>query len=173
MTFDAPIPGQSLTTPPTQYAWERPPKFVDPEEALQYYLNRLNNPDQVEALMDFLELDVPVKVLVEGILRGGVADGMHTIDISLLIAPILHEFIVGYAQELGITYDDGFEDKEAKKKGREQVIYLKTKHRLEKQMQNGKITKLPDTAQVTEDNYSKEDLAAPTEEPSGFMSRRK
>lgn len=171
--FNAPIPGESLTRPPKQYPWERPPKFVDPEEAVQFYLSKLNDPDQVEAMMDALELDVPVKVLVEGILRGGVANGMHTIDVSLLIAPVLHEFIVGYAQELNVPYDDGFEDKKAKQKARENITYLKTKHRLEKQMQNGRVTKLPDTAKVTEDNYTKEDLMEPTEVPSGFMSRRK
>lgn len=171
--FNAPIPGESLTRTPKQYPWERPPKYSDPEEALQFYLSKMNDPDRMEAYMDALELDVPVKTLVEGTLRMGVANGLHTIDVSLLIAPVIHEFIVGFAQELGVSYDDGFEDKEAKKEAQQKVTYLKTKHRLEKQLKNGRISKIPDTSQVTEDNYTKADFAEPEEVPSGFLSRRK
>ena len=31
------IPGQSLTGEPKGYAWERPPEFDKPEDALKYY----------------------------------------------------------------------------------------------------------------------------------------
>ena len=32
------IPGQSLTGEPKGYAWERPPEFDKPEDALKYYI---------------------------------------------------------------------------------------------------------------------------------------
>ena len=34
--FDAPIPGQSLTDRPGNAAWEHPPQFTGPNEALEY-----------------------------------------------------------------------------------------------------------------------------------------
>ena len=40
--FAAPIPGQSLTTEPKGLPFERPPKIVDPIEALD--LHRFRNP---------------------------------------------------------------------------------------------------------------------------------
>ena len=43
--FDAPIPGQSLTSEPKNAPFERPPEIVNPEEALMVHLKRLNDVD--------------------------------------------------------------------------------------------------------------------------------
>ena len=40
--FNAPIPGQSLTSEPKNYAWERPPQYDLPEEALMFHLEKLD-----------------------------------------------------------------------------------------------------------------------------------
>ena len=42
-TFDAPIPGQSLTTPPKLYPWENPPLIDKPEDALTFYINNMKS----------------------------------------------------------------------------------------------------------------------------------
>ena len=42
----------------------------------------------------------------------GVSDGIHTVDVSLLIAPVLHEFIKGHADRAGIDYNEGFEEED-------------------------------------------------------------
>lgn len=174
--FNAPIPGESLTTAPKQYAWERPPEIVDPEYAIQFYLNKMVKPDVMEGLMDALEMGMTVKDLTEGMLRMGVSNGIHTIDAGLIIAPVIHEFVVSFAKELGIEYDEGFEDKEKMKKDREAKTYLKTKLRLEKQMSKGKGN-VPTPRQEVKEEYTKEDLmepeAIPQEEPKGLLVRRK
>ena len=43
-------------------------------------------------------------------------DGIHSIDISLSIAPVIHEYIKGYADAMDIDYDEGFEDEEQDRK---------------------------------------------------------
>lgn len=174
--FNAPIPGESLTTAPKQYAWERPPEIVDPEDAIQFYLNKMVKPDVMEGLMDALEMGMTVKDLTEGTLRMGVSNGMHTIDVGLIIAPVIHEFIVGFAKELGIEYDEGFEDKEKMKKDREAKTYLKTKLRLERQMAKGK-GRVPTPRQEVKEEYTEEGImepeVQPQEEPKGLLVRRK
>lgn len=174
--FNAPIPGESLTTAPKQYPWERPPEFVDPEDAIQFYLNKLVDPSRMEGLMDALELGMTVKDTIEGLLRMGVANGLHTIDVSFIIAPVLHEFVVGFAQELGVDYDEGFEDKVQMKKDQEAKTYLKTKKRLEKMMAKGSGS-MPKPSQATKEEYTKEDLmepeTVPQEESKGLLVRRK
>jgi hypothetical protein len=174
--FNAPIPGESLTTAPKKYPWERPPEFVDPEDTIQFYLNKLVKADAMEGIMDAIEVGMTIKDTVEGILRMGVANGLHTVDVSLIIAPVLHEFIVGFAKELGIEYDEGFEDKAKMSKEREAKTYLKTKLRLEKQMSKGK-GKMPTPRQEVKEEYTKEDLmepeTIPQEEPKGLLVRRK
>lgn len=110
--FERPIPGQSLTEEPRNAPYERPPEIVDPEEALLVHLHRLNNKDAIEEIGFFLELGVDVRTLTEGILRNAVMNGIHTIDTSLIIAPVIHEFIKTTGDALKINYDEGFDEQD-------------------------------------------------------------
>ena len=103
--MQAPIPGQSLTTPPGSFPFERPPEITDLEEAIQMHLTRLNSPEMKKDILDTLELDVSVRQLTEGILRSAVAEGIHSIDVSLSVAPVLHEFIRLTAKDAKIDFD--------------------------------------------------------------------
>jgi len=112
---DRPIPGQSLTTEPRSQAFERPPEIVDPIEALDMHLDNLSREDALEDSMYFLEAGLDLQTLVQGILRSAVMEGIHSIDVSLIIAPVIHEHIKGFADAAGVEYDEGFEDVESKK----------------------------------------------------------
>jgi hypothetical protein len=113
--FSGPIPGQSLTTPPKGFPWERPPEIVDPEEAIQMHLARISDPEMLEGILDLIELDnLDLKTITNGIMRGAVSQGMHSIDVALLVAPVVHEFIKQGAIAFGLSPEDGFEDKEEK-----------------------------------------------------------
>ena len=112
---DRPIPGQSLTAEPRGQAYERPPEVVDPIEALDLHLDNLSREGAMEDVLYFLEFGVDLVTLVQGILRSAVMEGLHSIDVSLIIAPVLHEHIKGYAEVAKLDYDEGFENKEGKK----------------------------------------------------------
>ena len=112
MQFNRPVPGQSLTSTPKGAPYERPPEINDPVKALDYHLDILDNPKAVEQAMFMLEMGIDLSTLVEGITRNAVIEGMHSIDISLIIAPVIHEYLKGYADSLDVNYDEGFEDKE-------------------------------------------------------------
>ena len=107
-----PIPGQSLTTTPKNAQYEQPPLIVDPEEALQLHLKRLSKPRSMEDILEFIDTGVDVRTIVEGILRGAVLNGIHSIDVSLIIAPVIHEFVRGLPLAAGIDFEDGFEDQQ-------------------------------------------------------------
>lgn len=159
-SFQAPIPGQSLTTPPGSFPFERPPEITDPEEAIQMHLTRLSNPEMIEDMLDALELDISIRQLTEGILRSAVAEGIHSIDVSLAIAPVVHEFIKINADEAGIDYEEGLEDKEEKKAKREAISKAKSQ-KLVKQF----------LSEPTKEKVEPEPM--PTQEKSeGFMQRR-
>ena len=112
MQFNRPVPGQSLTSTPKGAPYERPPEINDPVKALDYHLDILDNPKAVEQAMFMLEMGVDLSTLVEGITRNAVIEGIHSIDISLIVAPVIHEYLKGYADSLDVNYDEGFEDKE-------------------------------------------------------------
>ena len=112
--FDRPVPGSSLTTPPKAQAYERPPEVTNPKEALERHLDNLDNKESIEDILFFVQSGMDVKTINEALLRSAVATGLHSIDISLIIAPLLHEHIVGRLDALGVEYDEGIDDLKAK-----------------------------------------------------------
>ena len=112
---ERPIPGQSLTAEPRSQPFERPPEIVDPIEAIDAHLDNLSSEGAVEDLIYFAEFGVDLVSLVQGILRSAVMEGIHSIDISLIIAPVLHEHIKGFADVAKLDYDEGFDNQEGKK----------------------------------------------------------
>ena len=161
--FSAPIPGQSLTTEPKGFPWERPPEIVDPEEAIQFHLARLSEPEMLDVILDLIEVEeLTVKTLTSGILPGAVAGGMHTIDVALLIAPVVHEFIKQGAIAFGLNPDDGFENKEEKaeyKKARTTSLAKKMLKEMSPTVAVENLQEATPTEQVT------------TEKPKGLMAR--
>jgi hypothetical protein len=104
--LSAPIPGQSLTDTPRNYPWENPPEISDYEEATKFYINRLANQDVMDDIAVLFEGGMPIAPFVESITTMGVMEGMHNIDVSLIIAPVLHAFIKAAMLEYGIDAKD-------------------------------------------------------------------
>ena len=108
--FNGPVPGQSLTAEPKSLPFERPADIVDPIEALEMHIDNMSEPDAIEDALFFLEMGLDLVTLVEGILRSAVMEGIHSLDISLIIAPVLHEHIKSIADAADLDYDEGFDD---------------------------------------------------------------
>jgi len=125
--FEAPIPGESLTGNPKKYPWERPPEISDPKEALGMHMARLAKPDVMDGTLAMLEAGVPLKDLTLGILRVAVSEGYHSPDISLMVAPAMHEYIKRTADEVGIEYDEGLVDEEGVRKADDIKTLIKTR----------------------------------------------
>lgn len=159
--FRAPIPGQSLTTPPKEARYERPPEVTDPEEAIQVHLMRLMDEDRMNEILDILEFTpMTIMEVTQGIMRSAVANGIHSIDISLIAAPIVHEFIKQTADGVGIEYNEGLEDMEAKKRKERMRVAGMAKKKL-KQMD---VQPDPDFEREAEEPAS--------QEPQGLVPRR-
>ena len=127
----APIPGQSLTDEPKNYPWENPPEITDPEEAIAMHMSKFNDPEVLDNMLDLLDVGFPVRALAESILTTSVAAGWHSIDVSLIIAPFIHEHIISMANEAGISYVEGFEkDEEAAQEKERQFILAKAREML-------------------------------------------
>ncbi len=122
----APIPGQSLTDEPKNYPWENPPEITDPEEAIAMHMSKFNNPEVIDNMLALLDIGFPVRAMAESILTASVAAGWHSIDVSLIVAPFIHEHIISMANEAGVSYVEGFEkDEEAAQEKERQFILAK------------------------------------------------
>jgi hypothetical protein len=174
--FNRPIPGQSLTTPPKQFPWERPPEITDPEEAIQMHLTRISQPEMLEAVINVIELqDLDIKTVTNGVIRGAVAHGIHSIDVGMLVAPVLHEFIKQATKAIGVEAEDGFVDHTAKAKEREGIIAAKARKMLAKMgakpAEAAKAAEAIPTAAPTEAPAVAPQAAPMEAPPKGLMAR--
>lgn len=172
--MQAPIPGESLTNQPKNFNWERPPEITDPDQAAIRHIERLQDEDTMNAVLDLLEFgELNLKTVVEGITRGAVAAGVHSIDVSLIVAPLIHEYIKGFADELGVEYDEGIVDKKAK----EQTHNARVQAKAQKKLEELGLEPTEDFVRDDiEEDVSIEDVVmeetVPTEEPKGLGARR-
>jgi len=103
--INAPIPGMSLTTEPGDRPWENPPSLVTVEEAMEYYASKiLGNKDAHDQLLDVLELGVPVSNLASILQKNSVMNGVHTLDVGMLVLPVIEELIMAVADMNGVSY---------------------------------------------------------------------
>ena len=117
--FEAPIPGQSLTGEPKSLPFENPPQLDKVEDVIKFYISNMSQQETMDDIFIALEEGFPLNILVKSILSTGVMEGMHSIDTSLIVAPVVHEYIHGAAvsegikvKERPITRDEELDQKE-------------------------------------------------------------
>ena len=120
MAYNVAIPGQSLTDEPKNFPWERPPEIVDPSEAVKHHLKYLNAEDAIESTLFVLESGLPITSLVSTLMTNAVGNGIHSIDVGLIISPVIHESIKATAEEAGVKYKEKYSDEKQKSEARKQ-----------------------------------------------------
>jgi hypothetical protein len=98
--MDAPTPGSSLTTPPGERPYERPPKYVQEDDALYNMLDKLTTPEIGVGVGKLLSKGVYASDIADSVLMAGVAEGHWTPDLAALMAKkVLGAVVaVGHAQ---------------------------------------------------------------------------
>lgn len=107
--FDAAIPGQSLTAELGSRPWQQPAQYTTVEEALDYYLPRLQSEEVSSQLLDVLEMGIPVTTVANTMQLGSVMEGKHSVDVGMLILPVLVELIMLIGDTAGVKYTSGLE----------------------------------------------------------------
>ena len=167
MVLDGPIPGQSLTAEPRNAPYERPPELTDPDDALMVHLDKLNDAEVIEGVTYLVQKGVDVRTITEGILRSAVMEGIHSVDVSLIVAPVVHDFIASTLDAVGVEYEHGFGDKQA-----EGSLRYKQNANLAKKILSGE-EELGDPVEPTSEpeEQIEMDLEEPKPEPKGVMER--
>ena len=171
MTFNLAIPGQSLTDEPKNFAWERPPEIVDPDKAIAYHMDYLNNPEVIESTLFVLASGLPVKNFVDVLLTNAVGNGMHSIDVSLIIKPVIQEAVTLTAKEADIEFQEEFDNSKATEKSKrdreESLILSRLKRALEDDEDQGDESLIEDTVRALGEQSMSMDEESPAmdEEP--------
>jgi len=161
-SFDRPIPGMAMTHEVGARPWQTPPSLVTVEEATNYYIERMGT-DQFKAqLIDVMEMGVPLTTLANTIQLASVMEGMHTVDIGMLMIPIIVEIMITIADSANVEYQTGME-------GMENERGTVANRIISDIMKEKSITQEDMPVEETEKMTQEEQ---PQEEPMGLMSRR-
>ena len=188
--FGRPIPGNSLTThKPGDRPWERPPEMSTVEDALRFYFKMLNNPDVIDDLMTLLDMGVAIRPIVQSIYTSGVMNGMHSLDVGLIIEDTMSEFLAtvakSYEIDFSFTEEDPANSKEAKNERRTTMMLQAAIERGEAQGEDDEgvqlLKQMAETIEAEEEVTQEEEPPMPVEEEqqeempmpegAGLMSR--
>jgi hypothetical protein len=165
--FSAPIPGQSLTDTPKNYPWERPAEITDPREAIKFHLDGINRPEALDNIIEMLQLGIPVNALSKTALTTAQMEGIHSVDVSLIIRDVIKEEFISIAEEAGIDYITGDEPSkmDVKEKEEQQVLALLRKKIDEADEMDAGVEMMQQTADMMEEPEQEDIETVEAEEP--------
>ena len=158
-SFDAPIPGQSLTMELGSRPWQNPSRFTNVDDTIDYYMERMSNEEFMVQLAEVLESGVPVTSIANSIQLSSVMEGIHTVDVGMLVLPMIMEMLMMIGDSAGVKYDKGLEN--PNKPILRNSTIAKAVAEYEAKIED------KDVVEETEDKEVED------EEPAGLMARRK
>jgi len=112
--FNAPTPGESLTSSPDMpHAWERPPELTEQDVAMEEIYMEITSDDNLMPLIDIINDGVPLDQLAQVILYRGYTQGKFNPDLMLMLAePTIYLLvaIADYADIKDYVLYEGEED---------------------------------------------------------------
>ena len=157
-SLNRPIPGQSLTSELGGRPWQSPPQYATVDDAMDWYLERFDSQEVVEELMSVIESGIPLSTLANSMQLGAVLNGVHSIDVGVLVMPIIIEMMKYLAEQTDTEYKMGDEPEETDRPS--DAVIASVINELKNQ-QEGSDNEEPEM---------EEEETMP--EPSGLMARR-
>ena len=174
--LDAPISGQSLTAELGGRPWQQAPQYKTVDEAIEYYLDKMSSEEFTDQLVDVLEMDVPVTSLANSIQLAGVMDGKHTVDVGMLVMPLIMEMIMLVGDMADVKYDSGMENPNKGKTRDTLIESVKMKLQRELDKKDGMLFSEEelgeDMSEEEQEEPMMEEPIMEEEEPKGLMARR-
>tara|TARA_R110002167_G_scaffold213486_1_gene418153 strand:- start:203 stop:742 length:540 start_codon:yes stop_codon:yes gene_type:complete len=170
-SFDRPIPGQALTAELGSRPWQSPPQYTTVDEAIDFYMERMSSEDAIIQAADILEMGVPVTTLANTMQMANVMEGVHTIDVGMLVLPIIMEMLMLIGDSSKIEYQSGLDNPNkvsAENKTRDTLL-AKISGQYKSMLDEKDFEDMQDEDIEDEDIEEAEET---TEEPAGLMARR-
>ncbi len=160
--IDAPIPGMGLTAPLGGRPWQKPPQYATVEEALDYYMPKLMDKEFVPELLTIIELGIPLTTIANSFQLSAVMEGKHSIDVGILIIPVIVELMMTIAEANDVEFVSGMEREKEQGLSNAKIALAKKKGLLDKVEEE-------QPEMMMEEELALEQEEAPT---MGLMSRR-
>jgi len=108
--FPDPIVGANFTSNTKNYPWHRPADITDFDPAVDYFIEKMTDPEQQEQVFALLEIETDVVAVVHSLLLQAISKGKIAIDLAILIAGPVARYISIIADESDVKYDMGTSD---------------------------------------------------------------
>ena len=161
--FDAPVPGMSLTAELGSRPWQSAPQYPTVDEAIQYYMDRITSEQFMDQLIDVIEMVIPVTSIANIMQTSSVMEGIHSVDVGVLVSPIIIEMIMFIAESADVEYVTGLD--ESTKGEISKTKMAKIMQKLEQEVGNIEEPEETEAAKVDQADGKEE-------EPKGLMARR-
>lgn len=173
--FSLPIPGESLTREPGNAPWEQPPKHNTVEEAYNFYMEMFERDGFEDELSFILEQGASVEALVNTFTNFYTMEGYHSLDVAMLISPLIHEYFVSVADLMDVPYKEwkGEDEVTAKNKLRSQQFDAEYQPAPRSYKEDGpEMEQTDEILSASVEQTEPEQLELFDEEPKGFIKRR-
>jgi|TARA_R110000765_G_scaffold56817_3_gene111930 hypothetical protein len=100
--FNRPVPGHSLTDTPKSKPYENPSMFSDPDDAVDFIVDKLNRPENSARFQKLMFAGMSVEEITNTIALGGFTGGVITPDIAEIIKPPIAMVLINMALEADI-----------------------------------------------------------------------
>lgn len=97
--FSKAVPGYSLTQPPGKWPWESPPQFSDPDDAIDFIVDKLETPKAQNRYLKMLVAGISIEEIVESIAIGGFQQGYYNPDVAEIIKMPLAVYFMNMAEQ--------------------------------------------------------------------------
>ena len=163
-SFDRPIPGMSLTHELGARPWQQPADFPDVDGAAEYYISQIADDVFAKNLIHTMKMGVPLTTIANSLQLAGVMEGKHSVDVGILMIPVIMETMMLIGDAAGVDYDTGLDDD---KKLDQDVVTTAT---IGKLLQSEADSK--DRMEPVQEQSVQEVQDEPVIENTGLMSRR-
>ena len=95
-------PGHSLTDPMGKWAWEQPAQFPDPNDAVDFVLDKMDRENTRNDILKMMAAGITIEEIVGQVSFKGFMKGMYTPDVAELIKPSIAVYLMKLAVDNNI-----------------------------------------------------------------------
>jgi len=95
-------PGHSLTNDPRKWAWEQPPRFTDPNQAIDFIVDKFQDSSNEEDMLRLMAAGITIEEIVAQVSFKGFMQGAFNPDVAELIKPAVAMYLFKLGVDNGI-----------------------------------------------------------------------
>ena len=113
-SLDAPVPGEGLTHELGDRPWQKPAQLTNVDDVMPFYRDKILDEEFIPQLLQVIEMGMPLTTIANAMQSAAVMEGVHSIDVGVLMLPIIVELLKFVAEKNNVKYVTGMEKRDVK-----------------------------------------------------------